>query len=699
MPSPKSGLGVRGACGLSVVGYPQASLLRHTSLPAPVAGRLPMNTSWSVCSVRRWLPLATLLSMLASPVQAIPIQHGEFKGNFDTTLSFGVLYRLDDPSPDFYGTSNSFGGTPGRQNSVNTDDGNLNYGKGPVSQLIKGSHDLELKYRNFGAFVRGYWFYDFEADKTVRTPLSDQAKDRVSRGAEWLDMYVRGSFEFFGDRPVDIRFGRQVLSLGESTFIPNGVNIVNAVDLSKLRAPGSELKEALLPVNMLKMSIGVTPNVTIEPFWLLEFRRNELEPAGTYFSTNDFASRGGEIVWLGFGSIADRGSPLGGIYRERDREGGNFNQYGIAIRMLVPALNDSEIGLYFSRYHSRSPVISARTPAVPINTASVQSTAGAMAQQSLVPAMIAAGFPPANIPTAIPTLLGAAFTNVPITALPTELQPFYRDAQTIASNAGRIGLLTAAATGRYFNEYPEGLNMIGASFNTALGRSGISWQGEVSFKKDVPLQIDDVELLFAALSSLNPAFGANNQVGNYLGMYGREVPGYRRHNVWTAQTTLTKVFGPTLGSQQFTLLGEIGGVWANLPPKSQLRYDAPGTFTSGSQAAMNGTGFATFAATPESAFADRFSWGYQVLGRLEYNNVLPNVNLLPTVAFTHDVSGNTPLPLGNFVRGRKSITIAAEFTFRNAWSFDVRYVNFFGASRYNLLSDRDFVATTIKYSF
>jgi hypothetical protein len=38
----------------------------------------------------------------------------------------------------------------------------------------------------------------------------------------------------------------------------------------------------------VKASIGLTPEITVEPFWLLEFRRNELEPAGTYFSTNDF---------------------------------------------------------------------------------------------------------------------------------------------------------------------------------------------------------------------------------------------------------------------------------------------------------------------------------------------------------------------------------------------------------------------------
>ena len=114
---------------------------------------------------------------------------------------------------------------------------------------------------------------------------------------------------------------------------------------------------------------------------------------------------------------------------------------------------------------------------------------------------------------------------------------------------------------------------------------------------------------------------------------------------------------------------------------------------------MANTGNGALSLTPSSAFADKFSWGYQLLGRLDYNNLFPNVNLSPTVAFTHDVDGVTPLPLGNYVRGRKSINVAVEFTYRNAWSLELRYVNFFGASRFNLLADRDYFASTVKYSF
>lgn len=652
-----------------------------------------MNHPPSSRVASRTLAALAALSLLAAPAGAFTFTFGEVKGSFDSTLSLGGLYRLKNPDVDLYGTSNSFQGLAGRQNSVNTDDGNLNYEKGWASQLIKGSHDLELKWGDFGALARGYWFKDFKADDTLRTPLSDQAKDRVVRGAELLDLYARAKFTVGAAMPLELRIGRQVLSLGESTFIPNGINVVNSADLSKLRTPGAELKEALLPVNMVKASIGVAPNLTVEPFMLLEFRRNELEPAGSYFSTNDFATRGGGNVWLGFGSIADQGSTIGAITREKDRDAGNFNQYGIAARWVAEHLNKTEFGFYYARYNSRSPVISARTPTTAVNT----DLTG-----PLTAAFIRGGVPAAQAGPQAAAIFQIIVKSslAPQTLTPVEIATLNSaSVQAAIAGARQIALLTAAASGRYFTEYKEGLKLYGLSFNTSVGKTGISWQGEVALKDDVPLQVDDVELLFAALSTLAPQFGANNQLGNYLGQYGKEIPGFRRHRVWTAQTTMTKVFGPMFGSQQFTLLGEVGGVWANLPSKSTLRYDGSGTFTAGSQAAMNGAGFPTFLATPSEGFADKFSWGYQVLGRLDYNNIFPNVNMQPSLAYSHDVKGNTPLPLGNYIRDRRSVNLAVEFTFRNAWSFEARYVNFFGAGRYNLLGDRDYFATTVKFSF
>jgi len=650
------------------------------------------------------LVAASLFLSLATASHAFVFTAGELSGSFDTTLSIGTLYRLQNPDPALYGTTSTFNGVPGLANSVNGDDGDLNYPKGVSSVLLKATHDLELKWRNWGFFARGYYFYDLKNENATfpHKQLSEMAMDRVGSGAVLLDHYITGKFEI-GSTPVTLRMGRQVISWGESTFIPNGINVVNPYDVARLRTPGSELREALLPVYSVDLSFALTDKLSLEALWMAEFRRTEIDPDGTYFSTNDFASRGGSAVFLGFGALPDSGT-LGAIPRAPDRLPRGTDQGGLAVHYLASKLNNTDFGFYYLRYDSRLPVISAITPTGPISAAFVQGTAGSLAQAQLAPAMIANGYPAAGVPAALQTLLGAAFTNVPIAGLPASLQPFYPSAQAIAAGAKKIGLLTAAATGRYFVEYPTGIDLVGVSFNTSVGTTGIALQGEVSYKSKVPLQVDDVELLFATLSALDSpggsVFGPNNQLGNYQGQYSTLVPGYRRLDVWQAQVTATKVFGPMLGASQLTLVGEVGAtVVPNLPDKTTLRFDGSGTYTAGSASEMVNTGNGAFPATPFSYFPDSTSWGYQVVAKLDYNNLFAGVNLSPTIGLAHDVSGNTPLPLGNFVHGRKTLTLGAEFTYQNQWSFEVRYANSFGADPVNLLADRDYVTATVKYSF
>jgi len=651
----------------------------------------------------RGLLLVTALVPIALPsIHAFVFGQGDLKGSFDTTVSVGSLYRINDPDPQFYGLT-----AGGQQRSVNSDDGNLNYRKGTASFLVKANHDLQVDYHNMGLFARGYYFNDFVNSNAnrARTQLSDEAQNLVGAGSELLDAYLYFK-PMVGEMPASLRIGQQVLSWGESTFIPNGINSVNPIDVAKLRTPGSELKEALLPVNMVSGSLSLTPNVTLEAFYLLDWKRTRVDPPGTYFSTNDFVAQGGRKVYLGFGAIADS-SPLGAILRGNDSVPPDSGQYGVNLRFLAEKLNNTEFGVYYMNYHSRLPAISARTPSSPINTALIGSDTGAILgantafMGSLVPAATSVGYTPTQ---ALNTLIGASLGVVPTSAVPAALLPLL---PTVAGVSGQISqreFLVSAATGRYLIEFPEDIHLFGASFNTNL--NGIAIQGEVSYRSNQPLQVDDVELLFAALSPLSSRYGANNQINAAKGSaYGLNeyVQGYRRHKVWTGQMTATRVGRGILGAAQSTLLGEIGFVRADLPAQSVLRYDGSGTFVGGDLAAMNASGSNTAGtlplSEPASAFADNFSWGYSLVGRLDYNNVFKGVNVSPLIVFAHDVSGNTPLPMGNFIHGRKTITLGADFTYQNAWAFELRYVNFTGAGRYNLLSDRDYVSATVKYSF
>ena len=168
--------------------------------------------------------LPVLLAMLCgTPAAAFQFDFGEVEGSLDSTLSYGMSWRMSDQDKDIIGLANG-----GRAYSVNGDDGNLNYDRDDAfSSLAKITSDLDIRYGDFGLFVRGSAFYDFENndEDRERTKLSNDSKDLVGKDAELLDTYVWGNFEI-ADMLSQVRLGDQVLSWGESTFIQNGINII-----------------------------------------------------------------------------------------------------------------------------------------------------------------------------------------------------------------------------------------------------------------------------------------------------------------------------------------------------------------------------------------------------------------------------------------------------------------------------------------
>ena len=128
-------------------------------------------------TARRALPAALALALTASvstTAQAIEFSSGELTGSFDTTVSYGVLWRASDLDTDNVGKAYLTPGVippitnaeqrllPGRW-SVNNDDGNRNYADGGeiVSNTIKFVSELDISWRNYGVFTRFLGFYDF----------------------------------------------------------------------------------------------------------------------------------------------------------------------------------------------------------------------------------------------------------------------------------------------------------------------------------------------------------------------------------------------------------------------------------------------------------------------------------------------------------------------------------------------------------
>ncbi|MBX3702918.1 MAG: DUF1302 domain-containing protein [Steroidobacteraceae bacterium] len=664
---------------------------------------------------------------------ALDFSAGGWNGSLNTTLSYGQLWRDEKRDPRLIGTAN--GGT-GR--SPNIDDGNLNWDVDRVSSAFKGVAELALDRGNFGLFVRGSALYDYmvEADGAERTPVSKSGKNLAGSYTRLLDAFAYGRWDLSGHE-LEIRAGRQVVNWGESTFIQGGINnAINHFDVSALRVPGSELREAYLPQEILKVSYAFTDNVTGEVIGIFDWNRTQPEPVGTYFSSNDFVPRGGDRVFLGFGAFSDQGvdfRPLGGtlisdfqgVPRGPTLDPDDQGQYGVALRWFLPNFaSGTEFGFYFVNYHSKLPLISGRTG----TTVGLGNSVGTLTAAIATATALGGGVPlPGAIALGAAQGRNAALANGGNLSLATATEYATIAGNTvlgggnITAQATNLATHEYAKTAQYFTQYPEDIQMLGLSFNTSLGTTGIALQGELSYRMDQPLQYDDVELLFAALtpfeavalgaqgiavpSTCTPALTTLARCGQ-LGAYGpnQVVQGWGLFDVWQAQLTATKAFPPLLGAAQLVAVVEAGVTQVDgMPDKLSggpngrgLRLNGPGTSVSGN-AELASRHFNEV--EPQDRFADATSWGYRAALRLDYLGLIGAWNFSPRFVWAHDVDGTTPGPGGNFVEGRYGATVGVGANYQSRLEFDLSYTIFGGAGRYNELGDRDFFAATVKYSF
>ncbi len=682
----------------------------------------------------RAISLAIGTALFCSPAVSQGILGGDVSTSANFTLTHGLTFRAENRDPSL--------------NSINGDNGDLNYEKRRlVSNTSNLTAEFEINSGDFGLFARLNGFMDFETQNgsRERTPLSEDALNVAGRDFRILDLYASAFFEP-GGVPLDIRVGNQVLNWGESTFIPNGINVINPIDVSRIRTPGAELRDALVPVPMAFAAAELVPNLSMEGFYQFGWEKTEVDPVGTYFSTTDYVGAGGTHAFLtdfidGLNSAintentarglrlptaSDQGlnfddpfliSPtdhpmatsfrdiinekvnqaytqfvankpmvnvsctdltgLGqdcartaadpnflAIGRQSDREPADDGQYGIALRYLSPALNDTEFGFYFVNAHSRLPLVSGRIGDAKYLAHSIE-------------------------------------IEKAVNELTAPLSQF----------AGPLALDRFAKASSYFVEYPEDLKTYGLSFNTLLGASGWALQGEYSLHPDLPLQRTERALFQQALraaaceldvirssdsgikaecdglaksTSRDPS--AEYQPGLIVGDealsgqfgLGGYLQGYRKRDVSQAQITATQVFGPALGSDALGFIAEAALMRVHgMPDRANDPLETGGSSKDGS--------------------AEATSWGYRGALWLDYSNAVGAASLSPYIQFQHDVDGSSPAPFGPFVEGRKAITLGVGASYLERWSANVSYTAHSGSN--NPLAGRDFMSMSFSYSF
>ncbi|WP_339468506.1 DUF1302 domain-containing protein [Pseudomonas sp. EL_65y_Pfl1_R83] len=613
---------------------------------------------------RAKLPLAvSLASTLAGPAFGVSFNIGEIEGSFDSSLSVGASWSTAKPNQDLIGANNGGNGL-----SQTSDDGHLNFKRGETfSKIFKGIHDLELKYGDTGVFVRGKYWYDFELQDESREfkdiSNSNRKEGAKSSGGQILDAFIYHNYSI-ADQPGNVRFGKQVVSWGESTFIGGGINSINPIDVSAFRRPGAEIKEGLIPVNMFYVSQTLTDNLSAEAFYQLEWDQTVTDNCGTFFSQPDIVSDGCKDNLRVLNSrrtlpaalnpgLAAAGVDVNNegvlVRRGPDRDARDSGQFGVAFHYNFEPL-DTEFGAYFMNYHSRAPIFSAQG-----------------APQS-------------------------AFTG-PTPGLPPQLRP-----------------LVVAGNSNYFIEYPEDIRLYGLSFSTTLP-TGTAWSGELSYRPNAPVQLNSTDILFAGVKPIGGPVLGNASLLN--GSPGQDLHGYRRKEISQFQTTFTHFFDQVMGASRLTLVGEVGVTHVGgLESKSDARYGrdpvfGPGTLPNNACAALNlstaqgaGLGNANGLNTNcnNDGFTTATSWGYRGRAIWEYPDAFAGVNLKPNVAWSHDVKGYSPGPGANFEEGRKAVSLGLDAEYQNTYTASLNYTNFFGGD-FTTVNDRDFVALSLGVNF
>ncbi|MBC9249000.1 adhesin [Pseudomonas alcaligenes] len=589
--------------------------------------------------------LALAVAMASAlPAQAASFNIGEIEGKFDSSLSIGASWAMDDADPKFIGKAN--GGTASTRTS---DDGRLNFKKGETfSKIFKGVHDLQLSYGDTGIFLRGKYWYDFELkdEHRLNYDIDDSGRDRAAKssGTQLLDAFVYHNY-LIGDLPGSVRAGKQVVSWGESTFIQNGINAINPADVASLRRPGSEIKEGLIPVNMLYVTQGLTENLSAEAFYQIEWEKTVLDNCGTFFGT-DTAAQGCDVGMTTYGSDYDRDpSVYGWVPRGKDQEARDGGQFGVAMRWLVPELNDTEFGFYAMNYHSRTPE---------------SMWTGGKANFSAV-------------------------TGAPGPASSTYYLAYPEDIRLYGISFATTLPEGTALSGEISHRPNMPLSLNGTDVSTAASVGGL-----VNLLGIDGLAIYDSEWADAGYGELVQGY--------------KRMP-FTQAQV-SAVHTFDQVLGgdrlTLIGEVGYSHIGNLGAT-----DGSDLRFGRSSVYGMGqlpsyaSALGLNGNELCTAllnTANPDQCtdkgFYTQNSWGYRLRTQLEFNDAIAGVNLKPNLAFAHDVEGYGP----TFTEGNKSVSVGLDADYLSTYTASLSYTNYFGGD-FNTNTDRDFLALSFGVSF
>jgi hypothetical protein len=704
------------------------------------------NTSHQLGTSRKIIFAAIALSLSGSALAIEFETEGGWKGSLNTTLSASSSWRAEDPDKSLINATNA------RQVGMSTaattaaavaegyhggatDDYNLNYRKGDqFSELYKFVSDLSMSKGGMGGLVRVKGWYDRQLNKgnvpwgnmtsgyAANKPLSDRDSAPLNKfdGIELLDAYVYASFDL-GDRPTQVRFGRQAVNWGESIFI-KGANEMARLDVAALRKAGTELKEALLPVLALHGNVSLGGGMSLEGYYQFKNEEHNIDEVGTYWaplngsflqsankSNAAYIAGGNRLGYSQGWYLAGSGAPD----KYKTKDGG---EYGFAFRLPVEAI-DTEFGFYAMNTHSKAPMLNMV----------VGSDLRAYVAPALMPASLGGPKAPGTvIPAGVMAALKPALAAVPMTPISSV------GSLLGAKSAAFVGLgkaIDAARAAGVLQDssaywvYPEDIQTYAISATTTL--AGWSVAGELSHQRDVPVLLNAPDLIAGIVNGQGPLsavgsatgiagnglFATGTSLGTLTPRVGETVEGYKRVNKTQFQVNGVVTLPQMIGATNGLFIAETGFQWAKLPGNG-YRFNRAFLFGVGTDPTVT-TGSATDttsclnvgklegvqdAGCANEGYASNFSWGYRVKASLDYPQVFgTNWMATPSLFVGHDVKGYSID--GQFNEGRITVSLGLGFNLNKEHKVDLAYTTYSNSAKYDLFRDHDNYSIAYSYTF
>lgn len=322
------------------------------------------------CNLAFSVAIASLALCNGASAMTIDTGNRDIRMSWANTLKYSAAWRVEDQDASV--ADNSIGV------QANTNDGDLNFDKGLISNRLDVLSELNFTYkRKYGFRLSGAAWYDSVYNTSHDNPgalggalynprsadtdeFTEDTEELHGRDAELLDAFVFGNF-YLGRQSLNAKAGRFTQLYGESLFFgSNGVAAAQtSLDLVKaLSVPNSRFQEILRPVNQISAQLQLSQDLSVGAYYQLEWRETRLPASGSYFSFADFIDDGGETIILGPGQS---------VFRGDDQDASDSGQFGAQVKLKA---SEYDFGLYAAQYHDKMPQFYVR-PGVNVQPGSI----------------------------------------------------------------------------------------------------------------------------------------------------------------------------------------------------------------------------------------------------------------------------------------------------------------------------------------